>query len=405
MAKTEKTRYPGIYRRHRTSCGGGKDCGCPYQATVWSARDGKLIRKQFDHLGPARTWRDDASGAVRAGKLSAPKRTTVAEALDEYLAGMEAGTILDRSGKSYKPATCRSYKRAAERRLKPALGRMRVSDVRRRDVQDLVDTLRATGVSASTIHNTLDPLRAVYRRAVRRDEVAIDPTDNLELPAVRGRRDRTASPVEAEVLINALPTTEQALWAMAIYVGPRRGELQELRWRDLDLKEGIGEISRAWDDEGREVVDVKTQAGERLFPLIEPVRKRLVAHKLATGRDGDDLVFGFTAAQRFVPSTVRRRALTSWGWRQVPNPEKGARPRTVWVKAREDALEPISLHEGRHSAATTGSAAGLDDLALARIMGHSSVVITRDRYGHVRRDRVAEVKRQLDDYYASAVRR
>ena len=81
---------------------------------------------------------------------------------------------------------------------------------------------------------------------------------------------------------------------------------------------------------------------------------------------------------------------------------RGASPRVVWVKAREDALEPISLHEGRHSAATTGSAAGLDDLALARIMGHSSVVITRDRYGHVRRDRIAEVKRQLDDYYAAA---
>jgi integrase len=82
-----------------------------------------------------------------------------------------------------------------------------------------------------------------------------------------------------------------------------------------------------------------------------------------------------------VPSTVRRRA------------------RKAWEDAR---IEPIRLHEGRHSAATAGSAAGLDDLALAYIMGHSSVVITRDRYGHVRPDRVAEVGAQLDAYYAAA---
>jgi integrase len=122
-------------------------------------------------------------------------------------------------------------------------------------------------------------------------------------------------------------------------------------------------------------------AGARLFPLVAPVKRRLIAHKLATGRDGDDLVFGRTAVDRFVPSTVRRRARKAW---------------------KDAGLEPIRLHEGRHSAATAGSAAGLDDLALAYIMGHSSVVITRDRYGHVRPDRVAEVGAQLDAYYATA---
>lgn len=73
----------------------------------------------------------------------------------------------------------------------------------------------------------------------------------------------------------------------------------------------------------------------------------------------------------------------------ILNPVNGARPKRIWVKAREDALEPVTLHEGRHSAASAGSAAALDDLALAHIMGHSSVVITRDLYGHVRPERVA----------------
>jgi integrase len=66
--------------------------------------------------------------------------------------------------------------------------------------------------------------------------------------------------------------------------------------------------------------------------------------------------------------------------------------------------EEIEDHEGRHSAATAGSAAGRDDLALSRITGHSSVTITRDVYGHMREDRIAEVTKTLDAYYEEANR-
>jgi hypothetical protein len=51
---------------------------------------------------------------VRAGTLVAPVATTVRAAGDAYIAGMLDGTILDRSGKPYEAATCRSYKRALE---------------------------------------------------------------------------------------------------------------------------------------------------------------------------------------------------------------------------------------------------------------------------------------------------
>lgn len=49
-------------------------------------------------------------------------------------------------------------------------------------------------------------------------------------------------------------------------------------------------------------------------------------------------------------------------------------------------------------------AAGLDDLALSRIMGHGSATITRDVYGHMREDRIAEVTKTLDAYYEEANR-
>lgn len=383
MPRTEKTRHPGIYRYHARDCpraAGGARCSCPasYQATAYSGRDGKLIRKHFATLGAAKTWREDANQAIRAGTVRAPVTTTVRQALDAYVDGMRDESILDRSGKPYKPATCRRYARAARLYLQPALGAYRLSDLRRRDVQALVDDLRRGGAAPSTVHNTLDPLRAVYRRAMHLDEVATDPTVRLALPAVRGGRDRIADPAEAEALIAALPESEQALWATALYTGARRGELRALRWSDVDLDGGTIRIERALDDgeKGRPggLVEVKTAAGRRTVPIVPPLRKLLAAHKLRTGRSGADLVFGRTASGPFIPSTVRRRALLAW-------------------EAAE--LRPIGLHECRHTAASLLIDAGVNDKALCSIMGHASVTITKDRYGHLMPDGVAEARRLL----------
>jgi hypothetical protein len=78
-ARMTKTRYPGIYQRHRAACRRKRDCECPYQAAVYSKREGKLLRKQFPALAEARTWREDASGAVRAGTLRSPATKTSAK--------------------------------------------------------------------------------------------------------------------------------------------------------------------------------------------------------------------------------------------------------------------------------------------------------------------------------------
>ncbi len=52
---------------------------------------------------------------------------------------------------------------------------------------------------------TLLPLRAIYKRAMARGEVGGQPDDRLEMPAVRGGRDRIATPDECAALLEALP--------------------------------------------------------------------------------------------------------------------------------------------------------------------------------------------------------
>jgi site-specific recombinase XerC len=97
--------------------------------------------------------------------------------------------------------------------LKPdPIAGMRVTAVKRADVQSFVDRLRRKGPSASTIANKLDPIRVVFRRAIHWGEITVDPTKDLELPAVRGRRDRVADRSEAAELVAALPGADKAFW-------------------------------------------------------------------------------------------------------------------------------------------------------------------------------------------------
>ena len=364
-------------RSCRSRCEGGR-CNCTptYQAHVFDNRSGKRIRKTFPTHAAAKTWRQDAVIALRSGGLVPARTPLVADALDALIEGIESGQVLDRTGKPYKPATCRSYRVAADGYLKPALGRWRLSELRRRDVQDLVDALRARGLAASTIHNKIDPLRVLYRRALHRDEVTTDPTHGLELPANRGRRDRIETPERAAVLLTALPDAERPLWATALYAGLRIGELRALRWRRVDFESGVIRVECGWDDVEGEI-DVKSGAGRRNVPLAGLVRRELAALKLRTGRDGDDFVFGRSATLPFVRSTVRSRANRAW-----------------------DAvdMDPLTPHEARHCAASYLIAAGLNAKQLSVYIGHSDIRTTYNRCGHLMPGDERAAVRQLDEY-------
>jgi integrase len=379
-------------------------CSPSYRAQVWDPRAEKQHRKTFPTYPEAKAWRDDVRIAIRNATVRSSSKQTVAEAARALLEGMQDGSLLDRSGKPYKPSTCRSYALAVSKYLNPdQLARKRVTEVQRADVQDYVDRLRRKGLSPSTIANKLDPIRVVFRRAIKRGEISIDPTKDLDLPAVRGRRERIADRAEASALIIALPAEERAFWATAIYAGLRRGELRALRWTDVELEvqPALIHVRRTWDDVEGEV-EVKTDAGFRVVPITAGLRALLVAHKAGTRRSGEDLVFGRTRVDPFVPSTLRSRALRAWGWKEEKNPDAEG-PNTVWVKARPNALEPIAPHEGRHSAASYLIEAGLNDLELTATIGHSDSRTTRRIYGHLFPDSSATIAAKLEAYHRAGV--
>jgi integrase len=355
----------GVRVRHGRGCPKQSDldarCRCTpsYEAFVFDARAGRKIRKTFPTMAAARGWRADALVAVRKGTVAASTSTTFRAAAEAWLVGARDGSIRTRSGDAYKPSTLRGYEEALRVRILDELGAKKLGDVRRADVQDIADRMLAAGMDASTIRNALMPLRAIYRRALVRGEVAVNPTTGLELPAVRGRRERIASRQEAAALLAALDDDhDRAVWATALYAGLRLGELRALRAEDVDLAAGVIRVERSWDrHEG--VIEPKSRAGRRRVPIVAALRVHLVAWKLRRG--GGELFFG-DGYDPFNRDGLVVRANRAW---------------------KAAAQTQIGLHEARHTYASLMIAAGVNAKALSTFMGHSSITITLDRYGHL----------------------
>jgi integrase len=388
----------GISIRHSRECATekvGKDAACTckpsYEPRCTTGGQRGRSAGRFATSRRQRAGRHDAASALRKGTMRAPTKLTLRQAAEEWLEGAKAGTIRKRGGERYKPAVLRGYEADLYRYVLPELGARRLSEIQRGDVQAFADRLLEQGRSPSKVLNVLMPLRAIYRRPIARGEIAINPTTQLELPTPEGCRDRVASPGEAAELLEALPEQDRALWACAFFAGLRRGELRGLRWEDIDFDAGVIHVERGWDEkEGP--IEPKSRKGTRAVPIASVLRAHLAQHKLRSGRSSNNVVFGSRPDHPFTPTNIRKRALRAWNQANA--------------KRREDGLpelEPIGLHECRHTYVTLMHAAGDSLETIGDYVGHSSAYMT-DRYRHLIKGQRAESAKRLDALLEAANR-
>jgi integrase len=297
---------------------------------------------------------------VKDRRLRAPSQRTLQQEVDDWLAGVREGRILNKREQPYKPSVIRNYELALRRRVLPELGQRKLADIDLPDLLELKEQLSGEGHGASTIRNTFVPLQAIYRRARRNGAVAINPTADLPLPTA-GSRERAATPQEAAEMLEPLGELERALWATAFYAGLRRGELRALRCRDIDIGAGTIAVERGWDDKEGPIAP-KSRAGTRtvflldtLRPLLEPLANR------PGGPDG--LLFGLTFEIPFEPKNIARKAKAAW---KAVNTQR--------ARAEIVLLQPITFHEARHSFSTFLDHAGISEARADRYM-----VTRRDR--------------------------
>jgi integrase len=167
----------------------------------------------------------------------------------------------------------------------------------------------------------------------------------------------------------------EALIVIALATGMRKGELQALRWQDIDVNAGIAQVTRTLKitPEGRRFGRAKTRYSRRTIALPAVAREALEAHLmrqheerslLDDGWQDHDLVFCNENGERLPTS---RLDAVGWYGRLL----------------KRAGLPPIRFHDLRHTAATLLLARGVNVKVVSELLGHSSVAVTFSLYGHV----------------------
>jgi integrase len=258
-----------------------------------------------------------------------------------------------------------------------SVGRLTLDKVRPSHVEGWVVELRRKGLADSTIRSAYTILRAVLDTAVRDGALASNPAAVVRRPKVTATEAPHLTPAQVADLLRAAEDTRYApLFALLVHTGLRRGEALALQWSDVDLDRGLlrvrGTLNRV---QGRLLVtEPKTAKSRRFIPLSSPAERLL--HSIA-------------AAQ----AEERQHAGSLWqetGFVFTTETGEPCDPRNALralkVAAARAGLPHAGLHTLRHSAASVLLSAGVPLKVVSEILGHSSVAITGDVYGHVAPD-------------------
>jgi len=249
-----------------------------------------------------------------------------------------------------------------------------LADLKPGHVEQLTVRMRDKGCSPSTIRQTYTVLRSVLETAVRDELLASNPATKVKRPGVPRTEAHYLSIAEVASLLEATKKSRYApLLRLLVATGLRRGEALALRWSDVDLTNGLlrvrGTLSRA---NGHLVIsEPKTERSRRDVPLspttvalLRSVKASQAAERLKAASIWVETGLVFTTERG--TAVDPRNAL-----------------RAIRTAAKALGMSGVGLHTLRHSFATHMLAAGVPLHTVSELLGHSSVAVTGDVYGHV----------------------
>jgi integrase len=204
---------------------------------------------------------------------------------------------------------------------------------------------------ASIVGRDVALLHAIFMSAVKEELVEANPTTGAERPRLPRNRWRILEPIEAARVARSFGDDEQAraVFLTLVLTGIRRGELQALRWRDVDLIERVLRVR-----------DSKSEDGIRSIALGANLAEELWQHRRRSAFRGDDeRVFCHPARGTTYRAEAFEKAL-------------GAALMAAGVEGRIRAF-----HDLRHTAITHDAAAGADALAVMTKAGHADMRTTK----------------------------
>ncbi len=282
--------------------------------------------------------------------------TPLAEWADEFL-------LLCRR---LSPTTQETYRRDLDRYVLPRFGSYRLGQLPADEIENWLNDEIASGIAPSSVHRHYRTLRRMLEVAVQKQKILANPCARVDPPRVPKREMTFLNWEEAIRLAEAHNERYQTLIYVAVDSGMRWSELVGLRRGKVDLlhrKVRVTEQLVQLEDRSWLRKEPKTSAGVRSITLSPFTAARLSAHVDRYADEGADaLVFANASGTPLSASSFLTHHFSKAQracWSDVPLPRPPAHERRPGDRRRRSPK------------------------AIQSRMGHSSISVTLDRYGHL----------------------
>jgi integrase len=367
----------------------------------YTTKKGGRHIKTFDKKKKAVEFAATTKIEVRDGiHTPSSKSITVAEAGKLWIATCEKNKL--------ERTTIDGYRQHLDLHIEPLLGSVKLSDLSTPTVREFEDKLNAdkdNPRSPSLVRKIRGSLGAILSEAQERGLVARNVVRELTSRRKRGNEKRAAKrqkgklkvgvdiplPVEIKAIIEAADGRWRPFFLTAIFTGLRASELRGLCWADVDLKKGELHVTQR-ADAYQEIGAPKSEAGHRTVPLTPKLVRVLTEWKLACPKGDAGLVFPNTDGKVEWHANIINRA---WIPLQVAAGVSAQVRDDDGKLVRDEEGKPVlqakytGLHALRHFYASwcinrvIDGGLELPAKVVQERLGHSSITVTLDTYGHL----------------------
>jgi integrase len=265
--------------------------------------------------------------------------TTLSEALDRY----QKEKTEHKKGAAQEKLRIKLFK-------KSELASRFLATIRSTDIAKYRDTRLSLGLSPFTVNNELILLSNLFSVASKEwgFESLDNPVSKVARPKLPKGRDRRLEPGEEQLLLKHLPSGVRPVVQFALEAAARRGEILEIRWKDVDLSRRAIRLQDTKNGESRDI-PLSTRAVEILKRQPRKLR--------------DDRVFPISGAH------------VSKSFRQA---------------CQAAGIEDLRFHDLRHEATSRLFEKGLNPMQVAAVTGHKTLVMLK-RYTHLKAEDLAKM--------------
>jgi integrase len=315
---------------------------------------------------------------------------TLNEVTADWLAAMELRVHHRDPKKRRPPRTVALYRHRVEMHVLPTLGMYALDELTVTDLRRLVDRLGGK-LAPSTVTAIINNLSALYRYAVKQRLVErniVRDLDRDDRPgAARLTEPRYLSADEVALLLGKMTDTFRPVVATCAYAGLRISEALGLSWADVDFNAKQINVRRQLDPDGTIRNVTKTTGSQADVPMLPALERELRDHRSRqAGIDvrlvhRDHLVFTTATGK----PQGRRNAL-----RAVHAAGDAA-------GLNGDGIEPVGLHDLRHSFVAIALDAGATLAEAAVLARHANAAVTGAIYAGVSEKAKTQIAAKLTD--------